>query len=78
MTDYSALISKAEKDGTVEVQPGVYLTIQTDLIAEQQEWDDGDSAKNTDLTTAPFWITTDNGIGPLAIHTAADLAVELD
>lgn len=47
-------------DGGV-VQAGVYLVTAEDLIAEQKTWDDADTAKNLDFTTADFWITTDDG-----------------
>lgn len=54
-------------DGLVystELQSGVYLFTQEEIISEYQTWGEEDESNNIDFTTYRFWITTDNGVTP--------------
>jgi len=44
-----------------EISPGVYLWTSKILLEEQEEWHDCDDAKHEDFSTAPYWVTTDDG-----------------
>lgn len=66
---------EADEDGYTETALGVYLHTQENIIADQKSWDDEDHCKNTDLTTAPYWL--DSGNGPEAIHDISDLVKAL-
>jgi hypothetical protein len=71
------LLAEAGSKGFVELRLGVYLNSRESLQAEQNDWDDGDKAKNLDLSVAPFWLTTSSGDGPFPILDEADLLREL-
>lgn len=62
----------------ITIVPGTFLTTRDNIIADQTMWDDDDESKNTDFTTDPFWITTDDGIDPIGITDAEDLADTLE
>lgn len=59
-----AALQAAAAYGYVEIAPGVYLTSQESMVAEQTEWgdEDWDESEITDFTRAPFWITTNDGV----------------
>lgn len=50
-----------DENGYTEIKDGVLLHNAENLIADQISWDESDSAKNTDLTEAPYWVTTNDG-----------------
>lgn len=52
---------------------GVYLRTAEGMIASQEEWNEGDDSKNTDFTSAPFWIVTGDENGPIAMTSDRDL-----
>lgn len=74
--DKKIMIEKAKIDGIVEIQSGVYLYSQGGIISEQNEWADGDGMKSFDFTASPFWIMTDDGVGPMAIHGPDDIEID--
>jgi len=57
----AAALKVAQDNGSVEVAAGVYLNSQESIVADQADFSDEDGAKTTDFTTAPFWITTNDG-----------------
>ena len=59
-----SILKALEEKGTIEVQPGVYLSTGENMTADQETWDEFDGAKHVDFSIAPFWITTDNGAAP--------------
>lgn len=69
----AALFARADKEGSIEVGAGVWLNSEVNMLADQRAWDEGDASKTEDFTTAPYWITTDDGQGPTAICDADDL-----
>jgi len=73
----SPLITKILKAGG-QVQGGVMLMTASDLIADQATWGDMDASKDTDFTTSPFWLVTDDGQDPIGIDTDDDLLREVD
>jgi hypothetical protein len=68
------MLKKVDKKGCVEIQSGVYLHTQADIIAEQKDWDDEDDSKDLDFTVAPYWVTTDDGATPESVYSADDIA----
>lgn len=66
------LIREADRKGSVLVQAGVWLCTAEDLLEEQKTWHDEDQSKNLDLTSSPYWLTTDDGQGPFPISGADD------
>jgi hypothetical protein len=73
MTTVKDFFSAAKKDGYVEFRAGLYLWEKDHLIEEQASWDDADQSKGVDFSAAPFWLTTDDGQQPQAIHDVSDL-----
>lgn len=71
------LLAEADSKGFVELRLGVYLNSRENLQAEQNGWDEGDKAKNLDLSAAPFWLTASSRDGPFPILDEADLLSEL-
>ena len=59
-----SILKALEEKGTIEIQPGVYLSTGENMTANQEAWDETDGAKHVDFSIAPFWITTDNGAAP--------------
>lgn len=60
-----------------EVLPGMCL-ISAKRIAEfQQEWSDGDEAKDWDFSTAPYWLQVDTE-PPAPIYNSSDLEEYID
>ena len=59
-----SILKALEEKGTIEVQPGVYLSTGENLAADQESWSDLDGAKHVDFSVSPFWITTDDGKDP--------------
>lgn len=51
----------ALENGFTEISEGVYLATSDYMTSEQASWDDEDENKDTDFSTAQFWITTDSG-----------------
>lgn len=60
-TNAQKLIEKANANGAVELQAGVWLQTSESLQDEQAGWSDFDEAKDFDFTASPYWITTDDG-----------------
>ena len=58
------ILKALEEKGTIEVQPGVYLSTGENMTADQEAWDETDGAKHVDFSVSPFWITTDDGKDP--------------
>ena len=58
------IIKTLEEKGSIEVQPGVYLSTGENMAADQEAWDETDGTKHVDFSDSPFWITTDNGSDP--------------
>jgi hypothetical protein len=73
MTNEKDFFSAAKKDGYVEFRAGLYLCEKEYLIGEQASWGDEDQSKAFDFSAAPYWLTTDDGQQPQAIHDASDL-----
>jgi len=69
------LISKILSSRRVacEIQPGAFLSLAEDMIADQLAWDDEDHSKDIDFSTSAFWITTDDGVEPVGIDDDAEL-----
>lgn len=59
-----SILKALEEKGTIEVQPGVYLSTGDNIMADQETWNEFDAAKDIDFSVSPFWITTDNGVAP--------------
>ena len=59
-----SILRALEEKGTIEVQPGVYLSTGDNMMADQETWNEFDAAKDIDFSVSPFWITTDNGVAP--------------
>lgn len=72
-----AAISAAESQGWVKVRPGVYLSSQESIIADQEDWL-VDGSKFYDFTKAPFWLTTDSGADPQPIYDLLDFCSMVD
>lgn len=45
-----------------EIENGIYLWAQDEIIQEQKTWDDKDDYKNFDFTKSDMWVTTNNGV----------------
>jgi hypothetical protein len=67
------MLKKVDKKGCVEIQSGVYLHTQADIIADQEDWDDEDELKYVDFTGSPYWVTTGDGATPEAVYSASDI-----
>lgn len=66
------IIRVANRDGTVEVAAGAWLSTIGFMLEEQKEWEGtDDKLLSFDFTTAPYWIVTDNG-KILAVNGAND------
>ena len=72
MIAYKTALQIADSQGWVEIRPGVYLHWQASIKADASEWGEEDLAKTTDFSSAPYWITTNNGAGPSAVHDDLD------
>ena len=59
-----SILKALEEKGSIEVQPGVYLSTGENMTADQEAWDEADEAKRVEFSASPFWITTDNGAAP--------------
>lgn len=73
MTTAKKLIEECENKGFVTLGGGVYLQAQEDIMNDQEAWSDDDESKEMDFTTAPYWITTDDGAVPEAVYDEDDL-----
>jgi hypothetical protein len=74
--NYTALenaFAAAEKNGSTEVQAGVFVCSSEYMICEQNSWADEDPSKNVDFTIYKFWLTVDSGEDPEGISDLADL-----
>ena len=58
------ILNTLKEKGSLEIQPGVYLSTGENLAADQESWSDLDGAKHVDFSVSPFWITTDDGKDP--------------
>ena len=59
-----SILKALEEKGTIEVQPGVYLSTGDNMMADQETWNEFDAAKDIDFSVSPFWITTNDGATP--------------
>lgn len=66
-------IQEATAGNQVEIASGVYLASKETLQAEQEGWDEEGTASGFDFNSAPFWITDDSGMGPIAVYDADDV-----
>jgi len=66
------IVKKADLTGSTTIQAGSFLQTSASMIAEQKGWEDEDPCKAQDYTTAPYWLTTDDGVMPAAITGADD------
>lgn len=73
MTKAKELMVKADETGCATIQSGCFLKSRESIIADQQGWEDGDSAKDEDFTGYPYWITTNDGQDLEAIRDEAEL-----
>lgn len=64
--------------GFAELSPGVYLYTKEDILSDQKSWEEGGKGSAVDLTKADFWMTTDNGVGPLPFDSITDALESLD
>lgn len=62
-----------EESNYVELKKGKFLASSELLESEQDTWDEYDESKEVDFSAAAYWVTSNNGINPIAISTAADL-----
>lgn len=46
----------------------------SELIADQPSWVDCDSSKDTDFTTHPYFLTTDDGQEPVGYNLDEDIS----
>ena len=58
------ILNTLKEKGSLEIQPGVYLSTGDNMMADQETWNEFDAAKDIDFSVSPFWITTDNGATP--------------
>ena len=72
------MIEKAKAEGCIEIAAGVYLWTQAEIREDAEGWDDDDPSKKTDFSVAPYWVTDDAGMTPVAIHSPEDLEAFLD
>ena len=69
------ILDSADRQGSVTLSPGVYLCSQEHMIAESAAWDDDDDddeGTRIDLSTAPYWLVTNDGVIK-AVHELADI-----
>ena len=66
------------KDGATEIQCGVYLETRERMMEDQRALPDEDESKDTDFTTSPLWITTDDGVDPIGIDSLEDIKEAID
>jgi hypothetical protein len=59
--------------GYVKIAPAVYLSSQTCICEEQKAWLEDDARKNLDLSSHPFWVTTDDDKSILGIKDESGL-----
>jgi hypothetical protein len=45
-----------------EFHPGIYITKSEQAIEDQKTWHRGDPSKYNDLTLAPYWVCTCDGL----------------
>ena len=57
-----------------EVADGVYVSTRESIEAEKAEWSENDPALKMNFSKAPYWITTDNGVTPIAIYDLSELS----
>jgi hypothetical protein len=65
-------IDSARENGWVELQEGVYLSTRDNIVAEQETWPEEDGLKTFDFSSAPYWITTDDGASPIQVYSNYD------
>jgi hypothetical protein len=66
------LVAEADAEGSSSKLAGCWVVTADELATQQKSWDDGDEAKEIDPTLYPYWIITDNGVGPIGITGAND------
>ena len=74
--NFEKFLLEADQEDFVEIQSGVCLYTAKYLIREQKHWSwgDGEESKNFDFSTSPYWLTTNDGVKPIGIDNADDLA----
>lgn len=53
-------LQAAIAEGCIEIASGVHLSSQENIVADQDDWMQ-EGEKVHDFTTAPFWLTTNDG-----------------
>jgi len=56
---------------------GVFIQTREDIQEDQKTWDDGDSSKNMDFSSSPFWVTTDNGVDPMGFDNINEAVISV-
>lgn len=54
-------------------QKGSFIQTKESLMSEQEDWADGDEAKNIDFSQHDFWLTTDDGETPEGFDSIEEL-----
>lgn len=68
------IFTECMENGSAQIVPGVFLETSESMQEQQEDWADGDTSKEADFSTFPYWITTDNGADPIGV-TENDSAV---
>lgn len=76
--ELKSLLNKVEVEGCVEISSGLYLNSRENILADQINWDEGDSCKTMDFSKFKYWITTNNGRDPIGIDKFEELCGHLD
>ncbi|HEY6529875.1 MAG TPA: hypothetical protein VIZ65_14380 [Cellvibrionaceae bacterium] len=59
--------------GYVKIAPALYLSSQTCILEEQKAWLEDDVRKKLDLSSHPFWVTTDDDKSIVGINDESEL-----
>ena len=71
------LVGEAHFYTFAEVKDGVSLSTAESMATQQRVWADGDPSKEIDFSTAPYWLTTDDGQDPTPIAELEDICKAL-
>ena len=50
-----------------EFQDGLYLSPSSDLIIDQNHWDNSDLSKGIDFSSYPYWVLAGDDVAPQGI-----------
>lgn len=64
-------LDELKKRGFVEVQSGVYLYSKDSINEEKKTWNSEDCLKDFKFDSSPYWILTDNGVGPIGVDSVS-------